>query len=157
PRGNRVAALLVVAAALAVLLAGRGAHAAPPPCRMLTGVGAKCPLVVQVRVQRADMKNAAASETTARASCSSGSLLTGGGILQGRIDGALPTNGLRIQGTAPASGAKAAKNGENALTSWLAVGGFGGQSEPADQVRSFALCAVGGGPPHTRYVSKTIP
>lgn len=112
---------------------------------------------MQVRVQRADMKNAAASETTARSSCGRGSRLTGGGILQDRIDGTLPTNGLRIHGTAPASGAKAATNGENDLTSWVAVGGFGGQSEPDDQVRSFALCAISGGPPHTLYVSKTIP
>src|SRR5262245_35337798 len=131
------------------------------PCRTQLSVGssrAACPLVVQVHVQRADMKDVAASETTARSNCAKGSLLTGGGILQDRIDGTLPTNGLRIHGTVPASAkGKPADNGATNLGSWIAIGGFGGQSEAADQVRAFVMCAVGGGPTSTLYVSKTIP
>src|SRR5262245_16909045 len=131
------------------------------PCRHLTGVGiaSACPLTVQVHVQRKDMRNAAASETTAVAGCGKDGLITGGGILQDRSDGSpQPINGLRIHGTIPSTAsAKPVANGAKTVTSWAAIGGFGGQSEPGDQVRAFAVCAIAGGPAHTLYVTKTVP
>src|SRR5262245_43352679 len=150
-----VAALAVAAQALAAKKPGE-------PCRQLTSAGAappKCALTVQVHVTRKEMKNAAASETTTTATCTKGSLIVGGGILQDRTDGSpQPINGLRIHGTIPSSkSAKPAANGAKDITSWAVIGGFGGQSEPGDQVRAFALCSVGGGPTHTVYVSKTVP
>jgi hypothetical protein len=95
------------------------------------------------------MENQAASETPAVAGCSRGTTLVGGGILQQSDNGALPTNGLRIHGTAPSG------SGTHDPTSWLALGGFGGQGEAGDQVRSFAMCARGN-PWRTLIVSKTI-
>jgi hypothetical protein len=105
------------------------------------------------------MRNAAASETIVSAACDKGSLLTGGGILQDRTDGSSPPiNGLRIHGTVPSGpNARPASNGASDITSWSAIGGFGGQSEPGDQVRAFAICAVAGGPTDTLYVVKTVP
>src|SRR5215470_9626922 len=94
-----------------------------PPCRNLTGVRpARCPLAVEVHVTQASMKNVAASEVAVSAGCAAGSVLVGGGILQDKLDGTQPINGLRIHGTIPSGRA------------WSAIGGFGGQSEPGDQV-----------------------
>jgi hypothetical protein len=153
----KLTALGLGVSALAVAALQVDATALAAPCRGLTTAAAKpCPLSVQVHVTQADMTNQAASETPAVATCPRGSTLVGGGILQDKLNGQLPTNGLRIHGTAPAtaSGAPAA-SGSHDPTDWLALGGFGGQGEPGDQVRSFALCSSGG-PTKTLIVSKTI-
>jgi hypothetical protein len=101
------------------------------------------------------MGPAAASETPTTATCAAGQTLTGGGILQDRLDGTLPTNGLRIHGDVPSSSSGAfAKNGSRDPTSWTAVGGFGGTGETGDEVKAFALCSSHG-PNKILVVSKT--
>jgi hypothetical protein len=105
-----------------------------------------------VHVAQANMPNLAASELPVGVACFTGSTLTGGGILQDKIDGTPPINGLRIHGTYPVTG----KNGRAAR--WTALGGFGGQSEPGDQVRAYSVCAGGGptGVEDTIIVTKTV-
>src|SRR5262245_30522125 len=98
--GRRTIAAIVLALASVggstAAATSKSTGAPSPECRKLTSaavgaqVGRKCPLVVEVRVHRADMKNAAASRTIAKATCGRGSVLTGGGILQDRIDGSQP-------------------------------------------------------------------
>jgi hypothetical protein len=101
------------------------------------------------------MNPAAASETPTTATCTKGTTLVGGGILQDRDNGTLPTNGLRVHGDVPSSpGGVFAKNGSHNPTSWTGVGGFGGTGETGDEVRAFVLCASGG-PDKTIVVSKT--
>src|SRR5262245_3038446 len=150
----------LLAAAALVAQAAEGARKPGEPCRETLSVRAvsPCALTIQVHVTRKDMRNAAASETTTVAGCRKGGLIVGGGILQDRIDGSpQPINGLRIHGTIPSdASAKPARNGAKDVTSWAAIGGFGGQSEPGDQVRAFAMCTASGGPQHTVYVSKTV-
>src|SRR5262249_39294918 len=120
--------------------------ASKDPCRtpLTAAAVTPCPLSIQLHVTQADMKALAASGTATTASCTTGRTVVGGGILQDRLDGTQPTNGLRIHGTIPAKHA------------WTAVGGFGGQGEPGDEVKAFALCATGG-PSKTMIVSKTVP
>jgi hypothetical protein len=121
------------------------------PCRSETSAAAmtSCPLAITVHVTQANMPNLAASEQRLSVGCLSGTTLVGGGILQDKVDGTQPNNGLRIHGTLPA--------GKHNPSRWTALGGFGGQSEPGDQVRVFSVCAAGGpaGIQNTTVVTKT--
>ncbi len=150
-------ALLLGSALLAVAFGLTRQAAEAAPCRNVTSATApvRCPLVVQVHVSQAAMNPAAASETPTTATCTSGTTLVGGGVLQDRDDGSLPTNGLRIHGDVPSSAnGTFAKTGSHDPASWTGVGGFGGTGETGDEVKAFALCASGG-PDKTLVVSKT--
>ncbi|HEX4518351.1 MAG TPA: hypothetical protein VH063_02100 [Gaiellaceae bacterium] len=151
----RICALLAAFASV-VLAAGTHRAAQAAPCRSVTSAAAApCPLAVQVHVTQTGMNPAAASETPTTATCTKGTTLVGGGILQDRDNGALPTNGLRVHGDVPSSPSGAfAENGSEDPTSWTAVGGFGGTGETGDEVKAFALCASNG-PNNTLVVSKT--
>jgi hypothetical protein len=114
---------MTVVILLASLAAGAHAASPPPGCRTLTSAAsAPCPLGVEVHVAQKNMPNLAASEVPLAVGCLSGTTLTGGGILQDKVDGGQPINGLRIHGTYP--------TGKGPGSKWTALGGFGGQSEP---------------------------
>jgi uncharacterized repeat protein (TIGR01451 family) len=53
-----------------------------------------------------------------------------------------PINGLVMRGTYPSDAAGATTTATNPAF-WTALGGFAGQSEPGDDVTSFAMCAAG--------------
>jgi uncharacterized repeat protein (TIGR01451 family) len=82
--------------------------------------------------------------------CAAGSVLTSGGNLE--FDAATAkqeTNGLHITGSLPGSldgsGNPLVSNGSTDPSTWTAIGGFGGVSDPNDDVVAYGMCASGAG------------
>lgn len=100
-------------------------------------------LAVTTAFADAPMGNAPLSETPVTVNCPAGSKLLSGGSRQWRTEGGTANNGLKMNGTLPSDSAgNPASDDSSDPSSWTAVGGFGGQSEAGDQVRSYALCAT---------------
>ncbi len=114
---------------------------------------------IVVRAATATLSNGAHTGVTITASCASGRLVSGGGIVRlidpvngGSSPGPglprVPTNGLVLGGTVPSTGTSPVDTQVADLTpdpsSWMAIANFTGVAEAGDQGSSFAMCATGG-------------
>jgi hypothetical protein len=114
---------------------------------------------ITVHTATATLSNPAHTGVTITASCASGRLVSGGGLVRlidpvngGTSPGPglpkVPTNGLVLGGTVPSTGTTPVDTQVADMTAdpadWMTVANFTGVAEAGDQGSSFAMCAAGG-------------